>query len=143
MKNKTSISKLCFLIASILSFFFTLFLFIKSFEKYDDGNGISYGFNETYLIALIVSISFSIFYFLSLIKNKNNLKKENHLLILSNLCLISFYTLGQFFKTLFKALSKNKPFIFMENYAYLFIGLVTLGIALGYLFKTIDDFKQK
>ena len=143
MKNKTSISKLCFLIASILSFFFTLFLFIKSFEKYDDGYGISYGFNETYLIALIVSISFSIFYFISLIKNKNNLKKENHLLILSNLCLISFYTLGQFFKTMFKALSKNKPFIFMDNYAYLFIGLVTLGIALGYLFKTIDDFKQK
>ena len=143
MNNKFSLlAKIAYLTASVLALAFSLYLLVASFTKFDDGYGINYQFNETYLIATFISLSFVFFFIYTiihmLVKGKDDFANELNVILLVDSCLISFYSLGAFFK----ALSDKASFVFKDQALFLFIGIVGFFIAAGFLLKILNN-KQK
>lgn len=129
--NKNNLNKLFFLIASISSFIISLILYIKSFELYQDEWGTDISFNNDYIVALIVSVLFIVYNITSFKTNKYNIHFK-----LTTFSIITLYSLGTFFK----AISKGKAFITCSN--YLFIGIVTIFITIGYILTFIKENKK-
>ena len=132
-------------LASLSSLIISVVLFIQSFEKYDDGYGIDYSFNLDYAVALFVSLFITLFIIYIIYCNKKNIPHQNeeYLIKIAMTSLISLYSLGTFFKKLFKNIAKGIELSISSYQNYLFIGIVVLFIALYYIIKYIDDKLKK
>ena len=133
--------RIFFFISALIGFAVSLYLFIKSYAKYSDEYGTDISFNEDYLIALFVMIIFTVYTAYNLFSK--SVRDCSSIVGLSISALISFYSLGHFFKALFKALNKGKEFIFTSYQNYLYIGLFTLFIFIAYVIKPYQEFKNK
>jgi len=133
------------LIYGIFSSIISLILMIKSFEKYDDGYGIDYSIDSNYIIALIVSVGIIIYTILSInnLKKANDNSKNTTITVFTLSTIVSFYTLGVFFKGLFKAISKNISFTYATYQAYLYIGIAFLLFLISQIPSLITIIKEK
>ena len=144
MNKNLLIRKISLLLASFSSLVISLILYIKSYDFYADEYGTDISFNEDYNIALIISLALFIFLIFALVRFlKGTETHYNNLVYLSTSALISFYSLGKFFKALFKAINKGVAFAFSSYQAYLYIGIVTLFIVVYFLFAFLSDMKNK
>lgn len=128
------------LIAGIVGFICSLILFIQSKSVYSDEYGTDVSFNEDYVILILCTISIILYSIICYIADK---KKESHnqadlslKLVIS--ALVSFYSLGLFLKSLFKALNKHATFDFNNYELYLFVGLFTLVLFICYTYQAIS-----
>lgn len=138
--KKNNILKIVLIAVGSISFIISLILFIKSFTKYDDGYGIDYSFDYNFVIFLIISLIITGAAIYSLINGKEKLCYTSALVISSTI--ISFYSLGTFFKSMFKAIKKGTELTFNPHYLNLIIGLMALMIlliSLLYLFKLLKN----
>ena len=144
--NKKELFKKIFLVsASLISLVISLILYIKSYEFYSDEYGTDISFNEDYSVAVIVSLVIFGYLMYTLIKY---IKKEeavyfNDFIGLASTAIVSFYSLGKFFKNLFKAIQKGKEFAFQSYQAYLFIGLVVLMIFIYFVIIVVENRLKK
>ena len=128
--NTTKLKKICLLLVGLSSTIISIILYINSFEIYKDEWGTDISFNEDYVIAILLSLVVLI-YGITNITNPNNNAFSLVVTLLSSIT--TFYTLGVFFK----AISKNKPF--NENYAYLYIGIISLFILDYGIFSILEN----
>lgn len=114
-------SYILLLSANVFSLAISLYYYIVSFSFYSDEYGTDISFNSDYVILLLV-LSLSLGYLIYLLINdlKNNKIKFNYIIPSTQMGILSFYSLGVFFKQM----NKNKPF--MDYQIYLFFGIVTL-----------------
>ena len=144
MNRRTLIKHISLLIGSLLSLIFSLILYIQSFEFYSDEYGTDLSFNEDYSVAVIASLL--VFIYLLYALNKKSKGEEcaySNWVKVAVTSIVSFYSLGKFFKTLFKAINKGKEFDFTSNQAYLYIGLVVLAIFIYFLLSLIEERSKK
>lgn len=127
-------------ISGLTSFIFSLILYIKSYEIWQDEYGSDISFNEDYIIAMVVSILIVVYAVYAIWA-----EKQNHATLAYEFCgicssaLISFYSLG----VLFKNLNKGKDF---KDYTlYFYLGIVTLFLLAYFISCLISkkDFKKK
>ena len=143
--NKLTLSKhITFILGSLTSFVISLVYFIKSYSYYADEYGTDISFNNDYVIALVVSLILLSFASYKLYAEAKEIEvKSDSIVSFTCSTLVSFYSLGVFFKALNKALSKNKPFDFTSVQAYLFIGIVLLIVSVYYALKIMEQRKAK
>ena len=128
------------ILIGFISFVFSLVKYIGSIEKYKDEYGLDLSFNNDYVIAIIVSIFILT---LGIILLVSTLSKKEHSKLLSPICgvscsaLISFYSLGYFFKQLNKAFENKDEFDYVSYQNYLYIGIVVLCVLLFFVFDII------
>jgi hypothetical protein len=120
----------------------SLVFFIKSYAYYADEYGTDISFNYDYAILLIVTIMLSVYmgYKLYYYIRFNKLIARNYELAIGETALVSFYSLGVFFKALFKAMSKKKDFDYISNQVYLYCGIFVLALC---IFLVIMMFKRR
>ncbi len=113
-------------------------MFIQSYEKYSDEFGTDISFNNDYVILLLIGLTILIYGIITF-KTENSLSYQISGMVISSL--VSFYSLGVFFKALNKAiLDKEKNFDFLDNQLYLYVGIVG-ALILGYY--TVSYFVAK
>ncbi len=113
-------------------------MFIQSYEKYSDEFGTDISFNNDYVILLLIGLTILIYGIITF-KTENSLSYQISGMVISSL--VSFYSLGVFFKALNKAiLDKEKSFDFLDNQLYLYVGIVG-ALILGYY--TVSYFVTK
>lgn len=114
-------SYILLLSANVFSLAISLYYYIVSFSIYSDEYGTDISFNSDYVILLLV-LSLSLGYLIYLLINdlKSNKIKFNYIIPSTQMGVLSFYSLGVFFKQM----NKNKPFV--DYQIYLFFGIVTL-----------------
>lgn len=143
--NKLSISKhIAFIGGALASFVISLIYFIKSYSYYADEYGTDISFNKNYVIALVVSLillSYASYKLYAEIKTKE--VKYDAIIGVTCSSLVSFYSLGTFFKAWTKALSKKKTFDFNANQVYLYIGIIVLFLSAYFLIKVLEQRKAK
>ena len=142
--NKYSLGKQnSLIVASLFSFIISLILFIKSYSYYSDEQGTSISFNEVYVIALLISLIALTYLSYKLYKSIKGVEVKGETYVkLTSTALICGYTLGGFFKALFKALSKKVSFSFEANQVYFYIGILFLIMTVYYSFELIEKFKK-
>lgn len=120
-------------------FLIGLILFIKSYEFADYGEGgKEVTFNSDYIIIILVGVVISV---LGIISFYNENKLYQTIGGITASCIISFYSLGVFFKPLSKALfDAKKKFVFESYQWYLYIGLICLVLLVYYI---LDFFMQR
>lgn len=131
-------SYILLLSANVFSLAISLYYYIVSFSFYSDEYGTDISFNSDYVILLLV-LSLSLGYLIYLLINdlKNNKIKFNYIIPSTQMGILSFYSLGVFFKQM----NKNKPFV--DYQIYLFFGIVTLILMayfiVRYFFKSQNE----
>ena len=136
MNKKELFKKIFLLSSSLISLVISFILYVKSYAYYSDEYGTDISFNEDYSVAIVVSLILFGYLLYSLIQF---LKKEeatdlSDIIGLTTTAIVSFYSLGKFFKNLFKAINKGKEFLFTSYQAYLYIGLVVLMLFIYFIF---------
>lgn len=131
MKNKL-IKPILIGIVGFSMFVISLILYINSFELYQDEWGTDISFNSDYIVAIIISIIIMVY---GLLNYKYDNQYYNIISCMAS-SIISFYTLGVFFK----AISKGQAFDFCKN--YLFIGIVSFTFILLFGYNYIKEHKK-
>ncbi len=140
MKLLSKYKSLIIALVGIMIFSFGLCLFIQSYEFYKDKWGTDISFNEDYIICMIVGVIITTY---GLIKQFRNIKEKVYLLTGGLISLVvGCYSLGTFFKQLFKALEKSKAFEYASYQTYLYIGLITLTIFTYFIVMYLNDKNQ-
>ncbi len=145
MNKKELFKKIFLLSSSLISLVISFILYVKSYAYYSDEYGTDISFNEDYSVAIVVSLILFGYLLYSLIQF---LKKEeatdlSDIIGLTTTAIVSFYSLGKFFKNLFKAINKGKEFLFTSYQAYLYIGLVVLMLFIYFIFVIVDKRLKK
>ena len=145
MNKKELFKKIFLLSSSLISLVISFILYVKSYAYYSDEYGTDISFNEDYSVAIVVSLILFGYLLYSLIQF---LKKEeatdlSDIIGLTTTAIVSFYSLGKFFKILFKAINKGKEFLFTSYQAYLYIGLVVLMLFIYFIFVIVDKRLRK
>lgn len=131
MKLLGKYKSLIIALVGILVFAFGLCLFIQSYEFYQDEWGTDISFNEDYIICMVVGIIITTY---GLVKQFKNVGEKAYLLTGGLITLIvGCYSIGTFFKQLFKAIEKSKAFDYASYQVYLYIGLITFIIFVYFL----------
>ena len=132
MKKTRLATYISLLVIGLFSLIYGFIKFIGSYEYYSDEYGTDISFNYDYAIMIIgglILISYMA-YKLYLYINKSQIINYDLEIGTTISLLVSFYTLGIFFKALFKALSKGKEFDYLGNQLYLYLGIGGLIIAI-------------
>ena len=145
MNKKELFKKIFLLSSSLISLVISFILYVKSYAYYSDEYGTDISFNEDYSVAIVVSLILFGYLLYSLIQF---LKKEeatdlSDIIGLTTTAIVSFYSLGKFFKNLFKAINKGKEFLFTSYQAYLYIWLVVLMLFIYFIFVIVDKRLKK
>jgi hypothetical protein len=130
VKLSKLIKNLSFLASGIFVFVLGLVKYIKSASVEDYGaDGKEFVADNNYLIMLLVGlivVSYFGYELYILLTKKEAYRYASVLASITSTSLCSFYTLGVFFKALFKAMAKGKEFVFVDYSSYLFIGIIAL-----------------
>ena len=146
MKNKKLYLYLiyvAFALASLATLITFLILFIKSREVYSDEAGTDLAFNYNYAIGIIVSLFVNSYYTykIHMIFHHNEIIDRNEEIALTCFLLISNYSLGYFFKKLFKGPIEN--FNFGKYQMYLYVGIVALILTIIAVILTIKKIQKR
>ncbi len=129
-------------VTGLAIFGFSLASFIMSYEFYQDEYGTDISFNEDTVVFMIIGFIVIVFSLIALFKNEKVQKELNitGALISAILC---FYPLGVFFKALFKAISKEKEFVFADYQNYLFVGIIFLCALVFMIISLVQLYKKE
>jgi len=132
MKKEKLFAYIGLLILGLAGFITSLVLFIKSYAYYSDEYGTDISFNYDYAVLLIVALMLSAYmgYKLYFYIRYQKIIARNYELAIGETALVSFYSLGVFFKALFKAMSKKKDFDYVSNQVYLYCGILILALCI-------------
>lgn len=135
--NANFLKKILLIVVFAVLFITSLVMFIQSVALYDDGYGTDYSANTDFIVVMLVSVIFIAFSIYNLVSKKD--KYPAKILSLGvSFTLISFYSLGIFFKKLAKAISKGKEFGYIENQVYLYAGIIGLIVICAVVFDYFD-----
>lgn len=142
MKLLSKYKSLIIALVGILVFSFGLCLFIQSYEFYKDEWGTDISFNEDYIICMVVGIIITVY---GLVKQFRNVGEKAYLLTGGLITLIiGCYSLGTFFKQLFKAIEKSKAFEYASYQVYLYLGIISLAILFYFIiFYLANNYKKE
>lgn len=139
--NYKKIIKILLLITGISAFIVSLILFIGSFQKYDDGFGISFTFNYDYGMFIVLSLILTITAIYILNKDQDKLPITIALLVASGL--FTCYSLGVFFTAVFDSIKYEFALTFKDHYLYLIVGILCLLNFIRYIFQYISIKKSE
>lgn len=142
MKLLSKYKSLIIALVGILAFSFGLCLFIQSYEFYKDEWGTDISFNEDYIICMVVGVIITVY---GLVKQFRNVGEKAYLLTGGLITLIiGCYSLGTFFKQLFKAIEKSKAFEYASYQVYLYLGIISLTILFYFIiFYLANNYKKE
>ncbi len=145
MKKIQVTKNILYVLASLFVFVLNFICFIKSYGFEDYGEyGVDISFNEDYGVAMAVSLIVVVFTIYALIAVINNKKVEGGLIVgFTSTLVISFYTLGTFFKVLSKANLNSEIFDFQSYQNYLWVGIFTLILLVCFTLGLIQEYKSK
>ena len=143
---KKLIKSLIVLAVGIASFILCLIQCIHSFSKEFDGWGTDISIDENYLVALVASLILIVFgiFLLVMVKKKKDYTIGIYTFPIIITILISFYSLGVFFKGVNKQLLKDVDFstAFANNVSYLCLGLAVI-VVLSYFILDLFIYLEK
>ncbi len=119
---------------------FNLVYYIQSYSFYQDEWGTDISFDSDYLVYMLCGVALLIPAIIQVMKGYN---KESYLIsgvVVGSL--LGFYPLGIFFKTLFKTMLKDKPFDFVANQGYLYMGIIGC-VLFAYVLMLLIDYKRQ
>lgn len=124
-RNSTLLKHIMLILIGIIFTIISIIKIKESYSYYSDDWGTDISFDTDYIVLLVCSIIILIYGIYSLAAYKKNLKFKNayYMAFGTISCLIAFYPLGIFFKSL----AKDIPFNECADYLYIgIIGIVML-----------------
>jgi len=137
-KNATTIKQILFVSLAAVLFLTSLTVYILSIEAYDGGFDAS----MDYLVFMVLSLVFLIYTVYAIIKSDKDLTMARILTL--GLCgaIGGLYSLGVFFRSLAKVLSKGNEFVFTDYQIYLYAGIVGLILTVIAFFQYLEAKKD-
>ena len=137
---KINVKKALLIAIPALIIIFNLAMYIQSYTYYSDEWGTDISFDSDYLVYMICGIALLIPAVIDARRGNATLEYNVSGIVIGSL--LGFYPLGVFFKALFKAMSKDKPFDFVGNQMYLYIGIIGV-VFLAYMIYSFIDYKKE
>lgn len=119
---------------------FNLVMYIQSYEYYADEWGTDISFDSDYLVYMLCGIALLVPAIIDATKGATKLEYSVSGMVIGSL--LGFYPLGVFFKAVFKAMEKGKPFDFAGMQMYLYIGIIGL-VLLAYMIMSYIEIKKE
>ena len=137
---KINVKKALLIAIPALIIIFNLVMYIQSYTYYSDEWGTDISFDSDYLVYILCGIALLIPAIIDVRRGNARFQYNVSGVVIGSL--LGFYPLGVFFKALFKAISKGKPFDFIENQMYLYIGIIGI-VFLAYMIYSLIDYKKE
>lgn len=137
-KNATTIKQILFVFLAGVLFLTSLTVYILSIEAYEGGFDAS----MDYLVFTVLSIIFLIYTIYTVVKSDKDLTMPRILTLGLCSAVGGLYSLGIFFKSLAKIISKGDVFVFTDYQLYLYAGIVGITLTIIAFFQYLEAKKD-